>query len=79
MLCAAAALTGHAPEDAVTAALTGYGLHFGLLFQAVDDLLDVVGDAQALGKSTGKDAEAGITYLDVMAGNLEVLKQALTK
>ena len=58
-LCAAAALTGHAPEDAVTAALTGYGLHFGLLFQAVDDLLDVVGDAQALGKSTGKDAEEG--------------------
>ncbi len=33
----------------------------------------------SLQATTGKDAEAGITYLDVMAGNLEVLKQALTK
>ena len=33
----------------------------------------------SLQATTGKDAETGITYLDVMAGNLEVLKQALTK
>ena len=40
-------------------ALTGYGINFGLLFQAVDDILDVVGDQQLVGKTLGKDAESG--------------------
>jgi len=40
-------------------ALEAYGLHFGLLFQVTDDLLDALGDAQALGKSTGKDEAHG--------------------
>jgi len=33
-----------------------YGRELGLLFQAVDDLLDVTGDAATLGKTPGKDA-----------------------
>ena len=33
-----------------------YGGELGLLFQAVDDLLDVTGDAATLGKTPGKDA-----------------------
>ena len=40
-------------------ALTTYGRAFGLLFQATDDLLDVVGDAADVGKTLGKDAESG--------------------
>ena len=40
-------------------ALTVYGRAFGLLFQATDDLLDVVGDAADVGKTLGKDAESG--------------------
>ena len=32
-----------------------YGRALGLCFQAVDDLLDVTGDAQTLGKTPGKD------------------------
>lgn len=40
-------------------ALTAYGRAFGLLFQATDDLLDVVGDTEGMGKTLGKDAESG--------------------
>ena len=58
-LRAAAALAGYAPDSETTRALTAYGLHFGLLFQTVDDLLDVLGDEKTLGKSIGKDAQEG--------------------
>ncbi len=36
--------------------LDRYSGRIGLLFQIVDDILDVVGDAQSLGKTTGRDA-----------------------
>lgn len=58
-LRAAGRLAGLAPDSAEMNALTGYAVNFGLLFQAVDDILDVVGDQALLGKSTGKDAETG--------------------
>lgn len=51
---AAAQLAG-ASED-VLQALTSYGHAFGELFQVWDDVLDVLGDAEKLGKSIGKDA-----------------------
>lgn len=41
------------------AALEAYGRAFGLLFQATDDLLDVVGDTAQMGKTLGKDAQSG--------------------
>ena len=56
-LRAAARLCG-AGEDAL-AALTDYGRAFGLLFQATDDLLDVTGTQEDMGKTLGKDAESG--------------------
>lgn len=37
-------------------ALTAYAGHIGLAFQITDDILNVVGDAQAMGKSVGSDA-----------------------
>lgn len=46
-------------NDAQLEALESYGRAFGLLFQATDDLLDVVGDAQKMGKTLGKDAQSG--------------------
>ena len=36
-----------------------FGYDVGLAFQIIDDVLDVVGDEAALGKSVGKDAAAG--------------------
>jgi farnesyl diphosphate synthase len=44
-----------APQDA----LRQYGDCLGLAFQIADDVLDVTGDAAAMGKAVGKDAAAG--------------------
>jgi geranylgeranyl diphosphate synthase type II len=49
------AIAGGASESDF-AALSEYGEHIGLAFQIVDDVLDVVGSPQSLGKTPGKDA-----------------------
>ncbi len=50
---AGAVLGGGSPQD--VAALKHFGLHFGLAFQITDDILDVEGDAAAMGKTPGSD------------------------
>ncbi|MCH8140247.1 MAG: polyprenyl synthetase family protein, partial [Proteobacteria bacterium] len=49
------------------AALTQYGQCLGLAFQITDDLLDVQGDASAMGKRAGKDSDRGkLTFPGVL-------------
>ena len=47
-----------AAEDAVDA-LSNYAYNIGLAFQIVDDILDIVGDEEKLGKTAGIDLEQG--------------------
>ena len=48
-------------------ALSSYGNAVGLLFQIVDDILDVVSSAEKLGKTAGKDAlENKPTYVSIL-------------
>jgi geranylgeranyl pyrophosphate synthase len=42
-------------DDTVIARLERFGLRLGLAFQAIDDILDLRGDTQQLGKESGRD------------------------
>ncbi|GAB5496160.1 MAG: polyprenyl synthetase family protein [Phycisphaerales bacterium] len=60
--CRIGAICGGAGEQELSA-LTVYADRIGLMFQAVDDLIDVEQSVEVTGKRTGKDAEAGkLTY-----------------
>ncbi|MEO0398555.1 MAG: polyprenyl synthetase family protein [Pseudomonadota bacterium] len=52
----AGGVVGEADETAI-ADLTAYAEDLGLAFQIVDDLLDMFGDAEALGKPIGQDTD----------------------
>ena len=60
-------LLGNGSEKALRV-LTEYGHNLGLLFQITDDILDVVGDAALLGKSTGKDSQTGKATYPAIVG-----------
>jgi geranylgeranyl diphosphate synthase type II len=52
-------------HDATLQALTGYGERLGLAFQIVDDILDVEGTLETLGKTAGSDRrKKKVTYPD---------------
>jgi farnesyl diphosphate synthase len=54
----AGAILGKVPPEG-RAHLRAYARDIGLAFQIADDLLDVEGDADKVGKQVGKDADAG--------------------
>ena len=56
--CTAGAILGKA-GDTARASLSAYAHDLGLAFQIVDDLLDIEGNADQLGKTPGKDEAAG--------------------
>ncbi len=55
--CTSGAILGEADRNA-RRALEQYGAAIGEAFQVADDLLDIEGDAETLGKAAGKDAAA---------------------
>lgn len=60
----AAALNG-CPED-IQARLHGYGDKLGTAYQIYDDVLDLVGDEETVGKTLGTDLEKGKLTLPVL-------------
>ncbi len=54
--CRGGAIVGEGSDDDIEA-LGRYGTHLGYAFQMIDDVLDVTGTADVLGKTPGKDAD----------------------
>lgn len=69
-LIRAAAVSGSimvGASDSEIEAVDGYAAKLGLGFQIIDDILDIEGDPDVLGKSTGKDVASGKqTYPSVL-------------
>ncbi|MBF0145528.1 MAG: polyprenyl synthetase family protein [Magnetococcales bacterium] len=64
--CECGARLGGGTSDQIET-LKNYGAAIGLAFQITDDLLDVTGDSQVMGKATGKDEiNAKSTYPSLM-------------
>ena len=54
-------------DEKLVAAAKEYALHIGLAFQIRDDILDVTGNAEELGKNIGIDAQNGrCTYVSLL-------------
>lgn len=63
--CQGAALLADADPEHV-AALGAYGTNIGLAFQITDDVLDLVGGSDALGKEVGRDLAEGMPTLPMI-------------
>ena len=65
--CLMGGVAAEAPEETVRH-LGRYGRALGLAFQVVDDILDVTGDAEEMGKTSGRDAELGKATYPTLVG-----------
>ena len=65
--CEAGAILANASETD-RMAMRKFGEHLGAAFQLADDLLDVEGTPEAVGKATGKDEAAGKATLVGLLG-----------
>ncbi len=63
--CRIGGLATNAPRDRIEA-LTAFGRAFGMAFQIWDDILDVIGMEQSLGKPAGHDLVEGVYTLPVI-------------
>jgi geranylgeranyl diphosphate synthase type II len=70
------AIISNAREDKIQA-LAKYGINLGLAFQIADDILNVEGDRELMGKETGSDAvHDKLTYPSLLGLNLAKEKLA---
>ncbi|PLW81147.1 octaprenyl diphosphate synthase [Kineobactrum sediminis] len=83
--CYGAAALGDASEDECQQLAT-FGLHLGIAFQMVDDVLDYEGDAATMGKNVGDDLAEGKLTLPLIhilkQGNVaeqELVRRAITE
>ncbi|MEQ8787375.1 MAG: polyprenyl synthetase family protein [Pirellulaceae bacterium] len=78
MICVSLRLGGilGGADRAQLAALETYGDNLGLAFQIVDDLLDLRGDADTMGKRTGKDSDRGKLTFPGLLGEEESGRRA---
>ena len=63
-------------EEPVVHAIGAYARELGLAFQIIDDVLDVEGSDEALGKTAGKDAAAGKPTYPALYGLEESRRKA---
>ncbi len=63
-------------DDGKISAAKEYSLDMGLAFQITDDILDILGDEQTLGKPIGSDAASGKTTFAALVGADEAYKTA---
>ena len=77
--CAAAmgAICGGASKKQLDS-LCEYGLKIGLAFQITDDILDVIGSSEHLGKTAGKDVKAAKCTYPAVVG-LEIARELQEK
>jgi len=66
--CEMGARLNNSSEDVVEA-VKQFGFNIGLAFQIVDDILDIVGDQEQLGKTSGIDIEQGRGFAAAHSGN----------
>ena len=71
-----AAMAGPRMAQADPEPLRAYSAALGLAFQIADDILDVEGDAQTVGKATRKDADAGKATFVSLLGLAEAKRRA---
>jgi heptaprenyl diphosphate synthase len=63
--CRVGGIIGELPPEAIDL-LTSFGLHYGMAFQIVDDVLDVTATEDQLGKPAGHDISEGVYNLPVL-------------
>jgi geranylgeranyl diphosphate synthase type II len=74
--CRLGIIAAGAGEGALLTAMTEFGRHMGLAFQIVDDILDVTGTPEQLGKATSKDADRGKNTYPSLLGLEESRREA---
>jgi heptaprenyl diphosphate synthase len=63
--CRVGGMVARVPDPTLDA-LTRFGRHLGMCFQIVDDVLDLTGNVDALGKAAGQDLLEGVYTLPVI-------------